>query len=673
MSTDDGQSVVSTQHGRLRRQQRNISKKDWKKALQKGKRQQQPNGRWKIELDNRTYILSADQKHEVTCYENTTPEPIHISKNMIKRRNKAKYLLNQPGSSFCPTSHTILLVDVSGSMSTQDLPLHPCRRSAAYNLAVTCLVGATLQKGSVNERNVLSLIEFDRNPRQIIVREPITWVLYNQLLKQQRDYQLKSSTSQRRECEMKLDETYGDSHYLPALEQVEQLLRQEEETNNKCALSLVFLSDGKPTDGMELAMVTASPKTEYELRTRLRQQMRRLAERYCHSLSLSMVGIGAKDNDFSLLESMVNASKPYLQERAQMCLYDGTKKEESYCVLEPLVAPMQTRWALANQHDAIVASKYETASIPVKWTAYVISSQSVFSLSKNQMVQFKGLPPGVLSHKASKRYKFNPPRYAFLGPQRKGEASRFTCRLATSADSSSMVLNEMLAKEVPASVNHSLENLCQAHAVAEKFAQEFNMKLQQLSKTEGSFLLRNVLFLPYSVMVLQNVHIRDEPERAVLVREFLGDAEEIVNDNKCKHAEALDLDAELRKLEEEREERNLFGGGIHQDVLEEEEGPSSLEDLSVSDYLGAFSHFTYVSSERKLLVYDFDVVASKGTPTVKDDVSAPILVKDPVLHHNYGDEDSTTGLTLNKVPRGGIQRFFQNHRCSLLCQHLLQY
>ena len=71
-----------------------------------------------------------------------------------------------------------------------------------------------------------------RDEAEVVIRnEPTTWVLYNKLIDMR---------------EWSTIRPFGPGNYLPAIEMAESLLTSN--TNAGCALSLMFFSDGKPSD-----------------------------------------------------------------------------------------------------------------------------------------------------------------------------------------------------------------------------------------------------------------------------------------------------------------------------------------------------------------------------------------------------------------------------------------
>lgn len=111
------------------------------------------------------------------------------------------------------SSHTVLVVDTSGSMKTHDIVLHRDRQVAAYSTLAIEYVAEQLFNETANNRDVVSLIEFNNTAQVVFEREPVSWVLFNKLLKR-RDIERRYVE---RQHERLMDAIIFDSNYLPAL------------------------------------------------------------------------------------------------------------------------------------------------------------------------------------------------------------------------------------------------------------------------------------------------------------------------------------------------------------------------------------------------------------------------------------------------------------------------
>jgi hypothetical protein len=224
-------SILSTEHGRMRREERDIDKRDLQKAIKFGTRKRCWGYRWMIEYDGIVFIADDCLRREVTCY----PSPLafaEIDEDARTAHVKAKRVIDQKPE-LC-VSHTVLIVDNSGSMTTHDIPLHRDRQVAAYTTMALEFVAEQLFNGTANNSDVVSLVEFSNNARVVFNREPVTWELYNKLLSRRDNRNFKTRES------AKHQEIFGcDSNYLPALDAAERLLATG--LHDTCALSVFFL------------------------------------------------------------------------------------------------------------------------------------------------------------------------------------------------------------------------------------------------------------------------------------------------------------------------------------------------------------------------------------------------------------------------------------------------
>ena len=112
----------------------------------------------------------------------------------------------------------------------------------------------------------------------IVQTEPPTWILYNKLVDMR---------------EWTRHKPAGHGYYLPAIELAETLLLNKNATTAGCAVSLLFLSDGKPSDQCKSSTIA--------------QRFGQVASRFGRRLSITCIGMANEDEDFSCsLQSMID-------------------------------------------------------------------------------------------------------------------------------------------------------------------------------------------------------------------------------------------------------------------------------------------------------------------------------------------------------------------------------
>jgi Mg-chelatase subunit ChlD len=523
MDTSSMISVLSTEHGRLRREQRDIRKRDVAKAIRYGTRERAWGRRWKIEHDNITFIVNEFMTEEVTAY----PSPLALAPIDTRDRvshNLANVVLTRKPE-LC-TSHTVLVVDNSGSMTKKDILLHKNRQVAAYSVTAMDFVAEQLFQQTATNSDVVTLIEFDRNAHKVFSRESFDWILYNKLLERRdsRSYIQREGLSLR-------DMVNGDTNYLTALEVADQALR--EIAHDRCALSLFFLSDGAPTDAMALGITPDAAKHRVEAK------MAEMAERYGDKLNATIVGFGASHHDFSVLEAMAGAVQSTDSgAKADFVYCDKAANKIESAIRSLVSSTTMTRTQLLtgdrnrNRTRRTVQLESSEASGQHQWNYFRIQGHLVFDTRLEEFVPTSDLPPGAVfgagegfGRDILNELQRTPP--PFLGINRVAfgvgaERIAFRCQLAVQESEQSFVLNTMVAKETnlverPDDNVEFHKNFCEAQDLASYLAREFNKRLVGLPWYDAEK-TQQIAFLPCSILIL------DDPEwsgRGVLVEKKL--------------------------------------------------------------------------------------------------------------------------------------------------------
>lgn len=131
-----------------------------------------------------------------------------------------------------PTSHTVIVVDQSSSMNYADIFGHRSRSRGAYYTIANIMVAEPLMNNLYSYTDLVTVIEMrtDAHVNPQINMEPITWDLYNKLV------------------DLVNNPLSGKGHgnYIPALRLAAKTLAKTDQYN--CAKSILFLSDGRPSD-----------------------------------------------------------------------------------------------------------------------------------------------------------------------------------------------------------------------------------------------------------------------------------------------------------------------------------------------------------------------------------------------------------------------------------------
>ena len=309
-------TLLSGTHGRRRRHERNIEKIDLQRARRYGMMEIQENGRYRYTYGGVRFIYDPETRTEVTSHE--SPEetgectgtkfapPVLLEKyewpdewsetfeRQFHAMSKEQALVDHTtspsssswgrGDSFAGrkkatyNSHSVLVVDMSGSMKRDDVNGARCRSDAVWLALARDYVKVPLERNERSERDLISIVIMRDDAEVMYSYEPTTWVLYNKLIDLREWRHIKPA---------------GHGNYCPAIRKAEELF----DANNHagCALSLLFFSDGRPSDR----------DTDYL------ERIGALASKFGRRLSISCIAMADMDRDFSALNNMVTEAQSY--------------------------------------------------------------------------------------------------------------------------------------------------------------------------------------------------------------------------------------------------------------------------------------------------------------------------------------------------------------------------
>lgn len=152
-------TILSTAHGQLRREQRDIDKRDLQRAVKYGRRSRSWGHRWSIDYDGITFITDNNMIQEVTAYPSPLTD-VPVDLNTISQHNSVKTLIEQKPD--LSTSHTILVIDNSGSMLAKknDVHLYRDSQNAAFSMTALEFVAEQLLQQTAVNSDLVSLIKF---------------------------------------------------------------------------------------------------------------------------------------------------------------------------------------------------------------------------------------------------------------------------------------------------------------------------------------------------------------------------------------------------------------------------------------------------------------------------------------------------------------------------------
>jgi len=482
------------------------------------------------------------------------------------------------------------------------------------------------------------------------------------------------------------------SNYLPALDCANELLAKG--NHEDCALSLFFISDGEPTDAAQKGLVPSAALRMMD------DSISKIATRFDYQLNVVFVGFGGSSKDFSSLQLMTDAANKAVGFPCAKFVYCNKIANAIGAAITSLAeSTTLTRTSLMagdrrTQKNTRTDVKQEESN---DFIQYRIRDHSIYNPLINDWAPLSGAPLGALrtenlkeAHRMFRQKQF-PPFLAmnkgYIGTG--AERVAYRCHLADA--NGTMKLGSMIAKETLRvdRIDEHIEfhkTFCETQSLAAHLAVEFNKKLRGLPHFSESGTPK-ISFLKCSVLVLEDPEWRGG-ERGVLIEKHLDtnrfewmkwNNNNGAVDGKICHR-PMDVDYQLAKMERDAL-RGLGNMAAIEEGSEEEassddeydnddgryrykaEGEDTTSDLKPSDYLQAFSHFTYLFTNRKVLVCDLQGVYNT------DMVPPTFELSDPAVHYrsNKGQK-----MVFGRTDKGqkGVQNFFNSHKCTGICKFM---
>jgi hypothetical protein len=160
---------METEHGRLRRAQRGIDKKDLQRAIKYGDRvgtHPRPNGdrSAKYTYQNISYIVNEKTGQEITSYAKPLElDCVPVSRQMENDHDIAEKKLQEDLS--CWTSNTVMVVDTSGSMRESDMWGTRSRLGAVWVSVALDYLAHRIETGEAFWTDVLTVVTLNEKPR----------------------------------------------------------------------------------------------------------------------------------------------------------------------------------------------------------------------------------------------------------------------------------------------------------------------------------------------------------------------------------------------------------------------------------------------------------------------------------------------------------------------------
>lgn len=637
-------TVLSSDHGRMRRAQRLIDKRDLQAAVKYGTRVASYNQRgrlnWKYTFGDIVYITDETSRREVTSWAipgaGIDIQKRSISDKMMKAHLEACKRIAHDVSIW--TSHTVIVVDQSGSMRRTDIEGGATRSDAVWATITLDYVAKQIEAGECGDTDVVSIVSMGMKGTILIDRKPHDWVLFNSMVDLLRS-----------------QEPHFDGNYIPALDAAEKLLLSN--SCGSCALSLFFLSDGRPSDKL--------PPGNFGYRHFIGEKIDLLTSRFGRRLSVTTVGF-SNDDDFSVLKEMASRPKMFQSDGRFFAarLNPEALSEAFSSITSTLNQTRSELTAINGSHQRVVRDvrrkPINHVGIAVKpnpndWFMYRDIRRYVYSHKNPRGEEFKLLPSietpsngialaksffGEGAERLVREFREIGRDGYFSGPNLVAKESRFQIDIENT--DRQQIINFH-------------KTFCNTQERAQGLAEVFNQRLEQLPGYVAG-ITPKIRFLDCSIYLVQDKKLG---ELGVLVEKQLDptkykkwndnrgavNGQYLLEDNPLS-SEKLDVIAESEEEEDSEYES------------ETEEAEEIIDHLDIPQ---AFSHFTYRYTKRKLLVCDLQGVLSSSPPLFE--------LTDPVIHFR-SNRGKRGFFGRTDLGRKGINDFFRSHKCGPLCRML---
>ena len=686
-------NLQASKHGILRRRQRKIDFKELLAAVQHGKKEiarpVRPNAPpcLKYTFAGVELITDEHSKKEVTSWplprNGVEIEKAHITESM---RQEHKQSVERLGDMSTWTSHTVVIVDQSGSMRITDTETGIQRSDLAWLTLAISAVGEPLKNGTRKSTDVFSLVSMREGGEILIKQQPFDWLLFNKII----------------DC-LRSETPLGHGNYYPALDLANSLLLSN--FYGGCALMLTFLSDGRPSDKLQKGPGCVLEKHSYNVKMRIEVLARQCGNR----LTVGAIPIGRSDERFQTLRAMVEGARDY-GSRASFhppTLSPNTVSKSLSSLATSLTATMVAMTDVHGQHQRQYRrfEKEKMSSVGTSTCSpvlFTVIQQRVVNHWRKSIFRTRWVPGSGWTPFCEENI-FHSPHAVGIAIKKRwfGEGAERLVKEFREVDASGKFVGPiMVAKDskfvldshAPDASKEYHKRFCMTQLKAQKYAELFNRKADQLGLLPS--VCPRIKFLECSVYMVEHPK---EGRQAYLVERMLNIKKfpyRKWNDN----AGNVDcgLEPPRKRLKTEHNQKNKqsttpcanernsvkrvsFAPGTiktspQENESSDDEPPADSisfdcdnEAASSKPYIGkrfattevaqAFSCFTYWMSQRRLLVCDLQGILNKDAPNGHE-----LELTDPVIHHKshkYGRTDR--GLD-------GIHRFFETHVCGTLCR-----
>jgi hypothetical protein len=607
--------LESSIHGRERRQLRNICKRDLQAAVKYGAKSPgrvvKGQTRWMYEFADVIYITDESSTKEITSY----VKPIELRHLNLTSDEEAKFYLHQKLAQNNPdicTSHAVLVIDQSASMRTCDVENFKTRSDSVYGHLALEYLTEQIENGA-SYTDVVSIIEMKDSATLVMHRAPICKFLFNQLVVLQRS-------------------AFPSSHgnYMPSIKLIEEILGLDA-GNSQCACVVLFLSDGNPSDHIYMN----KSAFELELKTRLFG----LGECFGRQLTFGCIAFcnGSVSNDClkmmadsvskggskgiffhsqldsaSLIQSLTHLSTSLQQSKLRMTFLDPAVARQA----------QKVKWE-SNNFDGDVTSLYDEG-----WKHYLKDTVLWEYVPGSNPDFYDWCPRNRLKSNAIGFAK----RTGIFGQG--AERIVYELREIGLVNKQLMLVGDRLVakdnrfKEESVSAKTNMKfhtSFAKTQLKASELADEFNKATTNLENKARITFLKCYCY----------GYAEDEFDDGFLVERLIDkDKYRKWNDNK---------------------------GTVHYDCLRMLSLNS--HNFDETEFMQAFSHWSYRFSNRKFLICDLQGVLNESNPN-----ELVFELTDPVIHHYDIKRPGKNYYGRTDHGKKGFFNFFKTHTCGRTCK-----
>ncbi|KAJ3228534.1 hypothetical protein HDU81_006133 [Chytriomyces hyalinus] len=652
--------LISCVHGRDRRHLRQIGKRDLVAAVRFGTKtpgmpcRRTGATRWKYTFANIVYITDATSTREITSY----VLPLSIAPVPLSQSDTLNHLLLKVRLSDDPSlcsSHTVLVVDMSGSMRTSDVDSFKTRADAVYATLALDFIGAQLDQAMLRGTDVVSLIEMRQDATIVFEREPITNHLFNMLL----DHSTHSNP-------------YSHGNYINAFRAAQSLF-EEDMCNDTCALMLLFLSDGKPSDS-----VARGPNSSVQ--SMIDIEIKSMALDFGTRLTVGTIGF-AKDEDFSVLNEMAKTAT------GAGCNGIFLKSDSCAVALSKSISRLTSSLSLTRtrlsslghagfrgQLREVEKESFEKDLGQLSHSGWNVYKDGVQKCCWNPMIldwDYYDLKEPVAGFAVRKK--------SF------GEGAERIVFQLVDFDKNHHILPKSRWVAKDSRFVHDDESkkmefhqvFCETQMKAGDLAKAFNVELA----TRGGYKsFPRIRFLDCFVYVFLD---EDDIESGLLVEKMLDQTKYKKWNGNDGSVDGLAHQPETVNLEELFDNLKIthMGGGssskmssapralgstmrVTDRVVAAAANASSLMARNYADFPQAFSHWTYFHSKRQFLVCDLQGCLDMTV------VPPTFEFTDPAIHFSGNSKGGKRKFGRTNRGKYGIADFFKTHKCNDICRVL---